>query len=374
MMKGTMKENARWALALAFLAAVLAAIMKHLWGNGLVSEFHADFTDTILWAEASCESGKLASPDFHYVYFIPFGGNLLMNAFIPFFGVGLTTIRCAMTVMVFAMCGVVFAFFKSLGHDRTWSAASTGVVFGLLCSTIKMREVFFSHVIHYSLAITFLLLALSICGIAGDGSSARSKSRKALFALVLLWTALCGVPMLLYVVLPVLGAVFVWRLLEPKPLGETFVQDASWLAAGAVGAGIGFLAYSWLSAGIPRPSYPDVYEQYSTIYVWWSNLERLPRSWATLFYDPPAPGSVRIVSGTGIRIAARILFSFALAVVPVLAWFRYGNFRKRERMLLIAHWILAGGVLFFWLFGKVSNYNWRISPLVVRRWRSRPFS
>ncbi len=360
-----MNEKTRWALALAFLAAVLAAIMKHLWGNGFVSEFHADFTDTILWAEASCESGKLASPDFHYAYFIPFGGNLLMNAFIPFFGVGLTTIRCAMTVAVVAMCGVVFAFFKSLGHGRAWAAASTAVVLGLLCSTIKMREVFFSHVIHYSLAVAFLLLALSVCGVAGEESEVRSMPRKALFLLTMLWTALCGKPMLLYAVVPVLGAVVVWRALEPAPLRQTMAQDASWVLAGAAGAGLGILVYSWLFAGIPRPSYPDVYEQYSSVFVWWSNLERLPRSWATLFYDPPAPGSVKIASGTGIRIAARILFAFALAVVPVLAWFRYGNFRKRERMLLIAHWILAGGVLFFWLFGKVSNYNWRISPLVV---------
>ena len=36
-------------------------------------EFHADCTDTIYWAKATFDSGKLISPDFSYACLLPFG-------------------------------------------------------------------------------------------------------------------------------------------------------------------------------------------------------------------------------------------------------------------------------------------------------------
>ena len=48
-------------------------------------EFHADCTDTIYWAKATFDSGKLISPDFSYACLLPFGGSLLMLLFLPFF-------------------------------------------------------------------------------------------------------------------------------------------------------------------------------------------------------------------------------------------------------------------------------------------------
>ena len=156
--------------AVAFFVAVLAAIMCHLWGVGFFSEFHADCTDTLLWAEASVESGRLASQDFHYAYFIPFGGNLLMNAFIPLFGVGVATIRCGMMVMILIMCAVLILFFRSLGKSAGQSVAMATFVLCLLCSSIKLREVFFVHVIHYSLGACFLMAACAAVGpINGSG-------------------------------------------------------------------------------------------------------------------------------------------------------------------------------------------------------------
>ena len=41
-------------------------------------EFHADCTDTLYWAKATYDSGKLINPDFSYACLLPFGGSLLM--------------------------------------------------------------------------------------------------------------------------------------------------------------------------------------------------------------------------------------------------------------------------------------------------------
>ena len=60
--------------------------------------FHSDCTDTLLWAQASYDSGKLISDNFKYAALLPFGGNLLMLPFIPIFGVSMTTHNIGMVL------------------------------------------------------------------------------------------------------------------------------------------------------------------------------------------------------------------------------------------------------------------------------------
>ena len=46
----------------------------------------SDSTDSMRWALASLESGKLISDNFKYAAILPFGGNLLLLPFIAVFG------------------------------------------------------------------------------------------------------------------------------------------------------------------------------------------------------------------------------------------------------------------------------------------------
>ena len=67
--------------------------------------FHADCSDTILWAQASYDSGTMFNPDFGYAAMLPFGGTTLMLPFIGVFGVSMTTHHIGMvlfTVLLFA--------------------------------------------------------------------------------------------------------------------------------------------------------------------------------------------------------------------------------------------------------------------------------
>ncbi|WP_462367459.1 hypothetical protein [Ruminococcus callidus] len=65
-------------------------------------EFHADCTDTLYWAKATYDSGKLINPDFSYACLLPFGGSLLMLLFLPLFGFSMTTNMMGM--LVFSFC------------------------------------------------------------------------------------------------------------------------------------------------------------------------------------------------------------------------------------------------------------------------------
>ncbi|MBP7402385.1 MAG: hypothetical protein KBA30_07200, partial [Clostridia bacterium] len=60
-------------LAAGAVAVVLYAVIVVAAG-----EFHADFTDTVLWAEATFRSGRLFDPEFYYAAAMPFGGQWLM--------------------------------------------------------------------------------------------------------------------------------------------------------------------------------------------------------------------------------------------------------------------------------------------------------
>ena len=363
------EKRIRFAFSVAFLVMVLTAIMRHLWGNGFISEFHADFTDTLLWAEASCEAGRLASPDFHYVYFIPFGGNLLMNLFIPLFGVGVTTMRCGMTVMILIMCIVSIVFFRSLFGGEARAFVASAVLFCLLCSTMKLREVFFSHVIHYSLGACFLMVACVVLGAMAQPGKENSPVRKMLFGMLLAWVASCGPTMLLYVAMPVLGGIVVWRMFDRTSLFVTARRDGSWFCCGVVGVMVGLALRLWLAGDLlptyhmGTASYADFYEQLCAPKYWIPNLEKLPVQWLTLFFDMPPPHT-KIATPAGVRIAACIVCGIMLAIMPALAWLRYGDFSDKARFVLIFHWVLASGILFYWVFGNISNSNWRLSPLI----------
>ena len=62
------------------------------------AEFHADCTDTIMWANASVESGHLYDQDFKYACFLPIGTSTIMIPLIQLFGLSIKTHIIGMTI------------------------------------------------------------------------------------------------------------------------------------------------------------------------------------------------------------------------------------------------------------------------------------
>jgi len=100
--------------ALPIIAGVLSLL-----GVGLVlyyiigpSQYYmtGDCTDSLLWSQATYESGKLVSPDFHYAAVIPFGGNLIFLPFIAIFGYGITAQICGLALFAVLLFGMAILY------------------------------------------------------------------------------------------------------------------------------------------------------------------------------------------------------------------------------------------------------------------------
>ena len=85
------------------VAAALALVIYYILGPG-EGYFHSDCTDSIVWANATVESGKIFDPDFKYAALLPFSASAWMVPLIRIFGYGMTAHNIAM--IIFA---VIFA-------------------------------------------------------------------------------------------------------------------------------------------------------------------------------------------------------------------------------------------------------------------------
>lgn len=352
-------------IAFVLFALVAAVVLRWLWSGVFLSEFHSDTTDTLLWAAASLDAGAIASPTFRYAYFIPFGGNVFMIPFLSLFGTGVTALRCGMTAFLLAFVLSAYALFRSLNWRRTACWLSVALVLTVASATPKMREIHFGHILYYSLGTLFFFFGLACAPdpVSPETSSRRAKRiRGALFALCMAWAASCGMPLLLYAVIPVLGAWILVRSAEQRPFSKE--RDVSAFLPGAMGAGAGLALFLCLSLNLLPVDYADSYGAFSQPAKWWLNLAGLPGQWILLLCSSTWT-DVPIASGEGIPVVGQIALAVLLAVAPVLALFRIRSFSPRERMLVAGHWILAAEILFFWTFGSISDANWRLSPLVL---------
>ena len=119
-------------------------------------EFHADCTDTIYWAKATFDSGKLISPDFSYACLLPFGGSLLMLLFLPFFGLSMTTHMLGMLLFFLLLTAVLCWMLREMHWDYRWICTTAAIFLMILSASKKLREIFWGHTIYYSLGILFL--------------------------------------------------------------------------------------------------------------------------------------------------------------------------------------------------------------------------
>lgn len=353
--------------ALAFLPLVIAAgvILYWLWSGVFLAEFNSDTTDTLFWAAASREAHAIASPTFHYNYFIPFGDRLLLRPLLSAFGFGIAAMRVSMTVFLVIFSAAAFALFRSLRWSNAARWLSVALVLTIVSATTKMREVYLGHVVHYSLGTLFLFLGIAV---APDPASKEAMSRRTRilrclpFAFCTAWAASCGKPVLVFAVIPVLGAWLFVRCGLSRPFSVK--RDCAAPLSGIAGAIVGFAVFVFLSQNLPPIDYGTSYESLSPPEQWWNNLGKLPESWTSLLCSMPRE-PISVASGAGIPVAGQIALAVVLAIAPILALFRIRWLSFREQLLVAAHWVLSAEILFFWIFGTVSDANWRLSPVVL---------
>ena len=122
----------------------------------------SDSTDSMRWAQASFESGKLISDNFAYAAILPFGGNLIFLPFIAIFGysVKAQVLGLAFFAVLLALAMYYMGTGLRLGHIG--SASLVSLFFIIMSSSAKLREIMWEHIFYYNLGILFFCLGVGM--------------------------------------------------------------------------------------------------------------------------------------------------------------------------------------------------------------------
>lgn len=369
--RGTDKSSDIEIYALFFMALAVFLIAYYIIfpARGL---FHSDCADTLLWAQASYDAKAILNPDFTYACLLPFGGQLLMLPWIGLFGVSMTTQTIGMLLFLVLFTGSVLFLLRVLQWDLKWSAGMVAILLLMISLSEKMREIFWGHIIYYSLGILFLFvgLALVLGALRYSQSQDPVGTRKFYMNLVLisLWYMLCstnGIQALTIFVIPTIAAVAGERILNfetrlaDRENYNTYRVLAVMVGSAVVGYSLGLFFTKGFSAG-----YANAYSSYANPSDWTKNLLLFLPHWSTLLGVNVQQGD-SLVSKDGLLNFLRISGSLILLGVPVAMTVMYNRIRDRGvRIVILAHWIMTALIMFGFVYGLLSTANWRLSPII----------
>ena len=335
--------------------------------------FHSDCTDTIFWAQAGYEAGGLFNTDFTYACLLPFGGQLLMQPFIGLFGVSTTTHAIGMLLFLLLFTAAAICLCRSMKWSMSWSAIMVTALLLLLSSSEKLREIFWGHIIYYSLGILFLLVGLAMAFSTLNAMEAPGGlfTRRTLIpaAFSLLWMFLCstnGLQALTIFAFPLLVGILGERFFDTRSPWNSRQNrfTAGYAGALLLAACAGCLVGGLLKSGLTQ-GYFDAYSTFSGPDKWVDNLQKFLPHWLTLLGVDTAEGEP-LTDFDGLRNLVRIGFGLILLLVPVAMTLCYRRFTQRYmKILLLAHWTLTALIMMAYVFGSLSAANWRLSPIAA---------
>ena len=340
----------------------LSIAQYFIWSDLFVQEFDADVAESVIWAQAAVESGKLVNPDFYYTHLLPFGGQIIFIPIVRHFGVTLYALRLGMSICS-ALFGLVLAgFFYALGWEFPGALTSAGLMLLFLSGTKRLRDIFWSHVVHYNLSLFYLLTAFIFLSLL-----LRKDRKKHLIGLIGLEVSLIlgttnDIAVVLFFPITLFCAAALEQFLDGGIRGFFRKEKITFLAEIAGGIIAGFVLRYILTAHAST-AYAEIFSNLSPAESWTSNLSMFLRHWVSMFTVLPEQ-QVPIFSSVGIKLMIRIVLALLVIAVSVRSFFVYRTVSSRpERMFLCAHWVICAEILFFFVFGVISNMNWRIIPM-----------
>jgi hypothetical protein len=364
------------ALAVSFFLFLLSIvlILTYIWGDGSRHEFQADCTDTMYWAEAAMQGNGLINPDFDYAALMPLGGNLFMQLWIPFFGVTMCSQALGMTTFFLALTAALFWLFSEMKWSLSWKCTTIGILLMGLSASVKLREIFWGHIIYYSLGV--LMLIIGLCLVLHlyrlqEQPQTPVVRRKTLLFLALLLVAFVifctnsGAVLTLFA-LPLIAALFCERFFDGEvPL--TSKQNRLpllMLVLGVIGLGMGMLLAKWLVGDVVA-GYASAYSHFSGTEDWWSHIEKLPVEFLLLL-GLEVDTAEALMSLSGAKIILLLVSTGLIVALPVAALVSYRKIRETGlRLLIWSHWVSTLLLLVGYICGILSSANWRLSPLFV---------
>ena len=347
------------AIFLIALAVVLFYIFKRCRG-----EFNADFTDTLLWANASVESGHFYNPDYWYAYFLPFSGIPLFIPIVAAFGMTYFSHQLGMTVFVIIFAVVLFMFMRSMGCTYAESFGLSGVTMILMCASTVTRMIFYGHIIHYSLVIVFMCVAFSLKVREAKGA-ADNRTVSVYTIIIAIWCMLCctnGMATLILFFAPFVGCFIIDRFLDARPISlkgdrELFKTTGIYMAGGLVGYLIKMIFFS-------ASEYEDSITALLPSDGWVWKQSPFLLEWIKVLTDASGE-DVLMQSFDGIRILCMYVLALLLLIVPVFALIYLKKIEDGMlRLLIIYYWLMAAATMLTYSVSYALVSNWRLSHLV----------
>jgi hypothetical protein len=334
--------------------------------------FNSDSSDTILWAQASYNAKALLNSHFQYAGFLPFSGYLLMLPFIGAFGVSMTTHTIGMVLFLVLFVASILFFARSLKWNMRWSASAVAILLLVFSSSDKLREIFWRHNIYYSLSILFIMigtgLVLRFLNDADIPAEKRGVRYKVYAALLFAWFFVCstnGFQSLVLFSIPLIAAVAgeIFLSFKTKLTDKGHIETYKSIFIMTAGMIFGYIAGLLLIGGM-KSEYAQIFSSYTSSNYWVGNLNSFLAHWTSLLGVDVTYGDP-ISSPAGMYNLLKIAMSFILVLVPVVMAILYGKFKDRAtRILIVTHWVMTLLVLFGYIFGRLSDANWRLSPIV----------
>lgn len=354
-------------ISVLVLASGLLLAFYYIFAKEIVT-YNIDYTDSLFWAAASADSGSLINYDYWYVYIIPFSGSLFMIPLVKLLGVSYLAHELGMAIFVVVMAAAVFFGLKALKETTARAAFTTGILLIAMNISLATRVIFFGHVIHYSLALTFTSVAFILLDKTGCLSEGKfTKKQWILYILLVVWCGLCclnGSSALVLFMLPLAGALVLDRLLDKSEISFLNVKVPLLRLAGVMcGAAVGFLYKRYRITPFFDSSYEEKFSALLGHEDWLWKEQGLMTKFIILltgsvYKDTP------MLSGEGIIVMIRLVLGILLLLIPVAAIFFYRKYENRMmRLLLLDYWVLF--ILTYLSYGVsiVQNESWRLGAL-----------
>ncbi|NCC84431.1 MAG: hypothetical protein EOM03_09940 [Clostridia bacterium] len=358
-------------LGLDFLLVVLAILVFYIWWPSR-GYFHADNTDTILWAQSSLEAGRVFNPDFHYAALLPFGANLWYVPLVAVGGLTMNVQLAGMTVFLLVITLSLLYFFRSLAWRFGESFFAVALSLLLFSGSNKLREIFWGHVIYYSLGIVILSLGLGLLfrqrqAPHDDERKSKRWFRAVLLVLLSLGAATNGFQVMAVFAVPLLGALALEAFLgaDREERRHLFRRNGVPAAQIFSGTALGVLLLVFLRRDGVNAGYAEAYTTWSASDTWQASFQKIVPDYLRLF-GAENTSTIHLLSLDSLLLGLVLLTAWLVVIIPLLQLFHYKNIRSEStRLLLLTHAIQSFILLFLYVVGKLSGANWRLTPLLA---------
>ena len=367
-----------WISALSVVLAILSfGICLYYVVCLSKGDFHSDCTDSLYWANATVESGKVFDENFRYAAMLPFSASLWFIPIIKLFGVTMRAQIIGMSVFLVLFTTAIWFMCRSMNWSVRATCSMISALLLILSGSEKLREIMWGHVIYYSLALLIICVGTGLVfrfekHFAGLVSLAKKKKSiagavifGALTALLFAGNATNGFQMIAIATVPILAGIFAERFFDgrQKLFSSSSIPAAVMILTVIVSTLCGLVILKLLK-GEKAAGYTSVYSMFSGISDWYGNFTKLFSQFPELI-GISIKKSDRMISKEAIVYLIRLAGMLVITVIPLVGLFGYKKLHdKGTRFILWVHLSLTAVILFGYICGRISNANWRLTPII----------